>query len=122
MPKFKKNQIVYQVSTRFSSIQLKSREGKEIRVSVVVERKVDSCGEKQMTFYSRDLNNSNDFVFGKKAYAPFNNCFANAEDALNYALTVANSTDSVVIAEIYADDTDAVFNNFRENKWTCYKN
>lgn len=73
MSKFTKNQTVYYASTRFATTANEC-------FLAVVERVVDACGKKQITFFNR---NNMDFVFGRRATMAFP-IFATAEDAFAY--------------------------------------
>ena len=70
--RFTKGQIVYQVCSRLTS------NGK-VDIAAVVERQVDACGEKQMTFYDR--GGHGDFVFGRQLRADWPYIFATREEA-----------------------------------------
>jgi len=77
--RFKKGQKVYSAETHLATRYGKGDE-KDIHIMTVVERTVDACGNKQMTFY----NAGNDFIFGKKVCAPFNKFFETRELAYEY--------------------------------------
>ena len=57
-PRLKKGQKVYRACTHFGSIRINEL---DITIMTVIERTVDACGKKQMTFY----DNGFDVVFGK---------------------------------------------------------
>ena len=57
--KFTKGQKVYYASMNVSRIY--RNDGNDIYLCMVIERTVDACGQKQMTFE----DDGNDFVFGK---------------------------------------------------------
>lgn len=112
MSKFKKNQIIYSVSTRFSRLEgVEDRNGRDIDILAVIERQVDACGVKQMTFASRD-GSYNDSIFGKKAYAPFSNYFETEQEAFAYAKTLGG----LVIDKVYSDATNQIFADYRNNQ------
>ena len=92
MATFKKHQTVYFASTNFCRKQNRP----PVRVNgvwtsddteyyAVVERVVDACGARQMTFFDR---NGMDSVFGRRQHtgAPV---FATADEAFAYLETVA---------------------------------
>ena len=73
MPRFKKGQTVYKSSLNHS-------EHDKILMFAVVERVVDSCGKKRVTFYDR----GNDFIFGKSDNPDSEHLHETAEGAFKY--------------------------------------
>jgi hypothetical protein len=77
--KFKKGQKVYYADGNLSAIYNKPDRG-GIYIVTVIERTVDACGKKQMTFYDHGL----DGVYPRKAYAPFEGYFESREEAYKF--------------------------------------
>jgi hypothetical protein len=105
MAHFKKGQRVYYFSNRCSEVYLPS-EKRSILVTCIIERIVDACGVKQMTFE----DHGNDDVFGRKAYAPFDRFFATPEEALSSQAAVIDYTrtdgyryEYIHLTKIYSD-------------------
>lgn len=99
MAQFKKGQKVYLVSTHCAEVYRPGRR-LSINITCILERTVDACGAKQMTFE----DHGNDSIFGKKAYAPFtitplegygypsHNYFGTIEEARAYQHGIKNYT------------------------------
>jgi len=117
--RFVKGQIVYSVCTRFSTFGQyairnasgkflgwtdgpKTRDGHAIKIAVVIERQVDACGAKQVTFYDRG---NNDSVFGRMERADIPTIFNTAEEAFAYA----EANCDIVAAKVYSDADDEAF-------------
>lgn len=110
-PRFSKHQIIYQASWRFSKVKVKGG-GKfyddEKLIGVVIERQVDSCGLKKITFFSRDTKQQNDSVFGKSYHANAENLFASADDAMKF---LKDKVD-IYCPQVYSDDSGKVFEDY----------
>lgn len=80
--RFSKNQIVYQASDRFSSKDYRRPDGRYVTVIIcrVIERVVDACGNKQVTFYNR----GNDSIFGRSHCANAAYIQPTAQQAFDY--------------------------------------
>jgi hypothetical protein len=115
MTRFLKNEIVYKVSTDFATVGKASyNEDKyisEVRLGIIVERQVESCGAKRITFYDRA---NNDFVFGKSAHSDNETYFKSVEDAFNF---LKNSNQCQVICpDVYSDADNKSFDDFNNGK------
>lgn len=81
--KFRKGQKIFEVVPIFARIDLGMR---EIEYIAVVERLVDSCGYRRMTFAER----GHDWIYGKSVWFPYEskNFYANIANALDYAASL----------------------------------
>lgn len=121
MSRFQKGQIVYSASVNFSTYGQhamrdangkfqgwaagpKTREGREITIGAVIERQIDACGKKQISFYDRG---DNDFVFGRRMSADTPRLFTTADEAFEY---VKQHCD-LVVADVYSDANRNIFND-----------
>jgi len=79
MAKFKKGQKVYRASGNISMIYKTGED--DIALCMVVERTIDSCGEKRMTF----VDYGSDFTFGRSVDMKYaENYFSTPEEAFEY--------------------------------------
>jgi len=108
----KKFDIVYEVHEHFATVaSARYYEGKyfpEIRIGIVVERMLESCGKKQATFFDRG---GVDSVFGRVHYFNHGDLFASAEEAVE-ALRKTNFCD-VICNKIYSDSNKESFEDLR---------
>jgi hypothetical protein len=131
---FKKGQKIYQIHTNFGRID--SPDLKESwQYMTVIERTIDACGEKQMTFADFGC----DFVFGRLFFAPFQYdpskeprrklwVFLTREDAYSYlesqvrdeAVSTRNTIHYMILRGEFADNDRAVFRAF-DNIKTLYR-
>lgn len=83
--RFTKGQVIYQVCQNLASITEAQKNGDTyfypVTLGAVVERQVDSCGAKQVTFYNRG---GNDSVFGRSNLARAAELFADSAAAFEY--------------------------------------
>lgn len=96
MKRFTKWQTVFYASSNFSSLG-------NLRVGVVIERQVESCGAKQITFFDRC---GNDDVFGRSQRADSPAICSTAEEAFSYLQ--ASSAD-LICPDIYSDANKRCF-------------
>lgn len=103
---FKKGQLVYHAKSYFGTVATDATRG-DIRIGVVIERLVDSCGVKKVTFADRG---GLDDVFGKSQYFSCGTqfIFATAEGAF------AALKSDVICPDVYSDDTRKVFIDFAD--------
>lgn len=114
--KFTKGQHVFSVHTHFAAVGAHGRNGDvwmpTVNIGVIIERVVDACGQKQMTFESRDAKGQNDSVFGRKvSLAWAEGIFANLSDAKEY---LAKSNCDVICPDVYSDENDKCFVDFHQ--------
>ena len=107
--KFKKGQTVFQASSNFATVAECAKNGDvyipSVSIGIVVEREVDSCGAKQITFTDRG---GNDSIFSKKfCFAWGENIFSTAEEAF------AALKSDVICPDVYSDANKNSFNDFR---------
>lgn len=115
MKKFNKNQIVFQACHTFAAIQPTSKNGdlliREVMIGVVIERQVESCGQKQTTFFNRG---GNDSVFGRTMYAGYNNAFATQDEA--FAALKSSPSCSVICPDVYSDANNSSFDDVKSGQ------
>jgi hypothetical protein len=109
--KFKKGQKVFYATTNLSSLKAYDH-NTVIDILSVIERTVDACGKKQMTFE----NHGYDYAYGKKSYAPFDQYFETREEAYEYLDSIEDYTRTdgmhyhhLILREIFDDRDDDVF-------------
>lgn len=81
MTRFKKGQLVYKADTNISEVR---KNGEVTVLCMVIEREIDSCGEKRMTF--KDYGN--DRVFDRQTPAYNERYFDSTEKAFDFLESV----------------------------------
>lgn len=112
--KFKKGQKVYYASTNFGYIYT-NKDKPDIKILTVVERTVDSCGKKQMTFYDFGY----DLVFHRTTYAPYDVYFTTRYAAYEFLKHYKKERDDekiyheILVGE-YTDKDRKVFDEYHK--------
>lgn len=112
---FNKGQVVFQACQRFAEVGKSGTNGDKfigaVMVGAVIERQVDSCGQKQATFFNRG---NNDSIFGKKTkFANGCDIYATAEEA--FAALKSGSCD-VICPDVYSDEDASIFSDLSKGK------
>lgn len=108
--RFTNGQTVFYASTYFGCVGKGDRYHDNVRLGVVIERQVDACGVKQITFFNRG---NNDSVFGRRENANNQAICETAEEAFNF---LRNSLIvDVVCPDVYTDSDKRCFDDLRNS-------
>ena len=108
--RFTKGQTVFYASTNLGRVGEGDRDHNfhSVQLGAVIERQVDACGAKQVTFFNRG---NNDSVFGRSQYASNQAICATASEAFEF---LRNSPlVDVVCPDIYTDADKRWFDDLR---------
>lgn len=108
--RFTKGQTVFYASTNFSRVGDGDRahDFHGVQIGLVIERQVDACGAKQVTFFNRGENDS---IFGRSHLANNPEICTTADEAFAF-LRNHNRVD-VVCPDIYTDTDKRCFDDLR---------
>ena len=108
--RFTKGQTVYYATADFAAVGRGDREHgfADVYLGVVIERQVDACGAKNITFFDRG---GNDSTFGRRHFASSPFICASADEA--FAFLRASQRVDVICPDVYTDADKRCFDELR---------